>query len=125
MPPRGVKEQRRTEFKSDALRHAADASPSRFTFRAEVATLRTHSCRRARRAVFQDERVRSPFEPPREREFDAVGFGLNAVDHLVVVPTYPEFDTKVRLVEHVRAAGGQTATTLAGLCRLGWGARSA
>nr|MDQ3746777.1 PfkB family carbohydrate kinase [Acidobacteriota bacterium] len=64
--------------------------------------------------------MRFPFKPPREREFDAVGFGLNAVDHLVVVPTYPEFDTKVRLVEHVRAAGGQTATTLAGLRRLGW-----
>ena len=64
--------------------------------------------------------MRFPFEPPREREFDAVGFGLNAVDHLVVVPAYPEFDTKVRLVEHVRAAGGQTATTLAGLRRLGW-----
>lgn len=63
--------------------------------------------------------MRFPFEPPREREFDAVGFGLNAVDHLVVVPAYPEFDTKVRLVEHARAAGGQTATTLAGLQRLG------
>jgi sugar/nucleoside kinase (ribokinase family) len=63
--------------------------------------------------------VRFPFEPPREREFDAVGFGLNAVDHLVVVPAYPDFDTKIRLLEHTRAAGGQTATTLAGLQRLG------
>jgi sulfofructose kinase len=63
--------------------------------------------------------VRFPFDPPREREFDAVGFGLNAVDHLVVVPAYPEFDTKIRLVEHTRSAGGQVATTLAGLQRLG------
>jgi len=63
--------------------------------------------------------VRFPFEPPREREFDAVGFGLNAVDHLVVVPAYPEFDTKTRLLEHARSAGGQTATTMAGLRRLG------
>ena len=63
--------------------------------------------------------MRFPFEPPREREFDAVGFGLNAVDHLVVVPAYPEFDTKIRLLEHERAAGGQTATTLTGLQRLG------
>ncbi|HEX3558892.1 MAG TPA: carbohydrate kinase family protein [Pyrinomonadaceae bacterium] len=63
--------------------------------------------------------MRFPFEPPTEREFDAVGFGLNAVDHLVVVPHYPQFDTKIRLVEHARAAGGQTATTLAGLQRLG------
>ena len=63
--------------------------------------------------------MRFPFEPPHAREFDAVGFGLNAVDHLVVVPAYPEFDTKIRLVEHVRAAGGQTASALTGLQRLG------
>jgi sugar/nucleoside kinase (ribokinase family) len=63
--------------------------------------------------------LRFPFEPPPAREFDAVGFGLNAVDHLVVVPHYPEFDTKVRLRGHERAAGGQTASTMAGLQRLG------
>ena len=63
--------------------------------------------------------VRFPFEPPREREFDAVGFGLNAVDHLVVVPSYPEFDTKVRLVEHALSAGGQTASAMVALRRLG------
>jgi len=63
--------------------------------------------------------VRFPFEPPAEREFDAVGFGLNAVDHLVVVPAYPEFDTKTRLLEHVRSAGGQTASAMVGLQRLG------
>jgi len=63
--------------------------------------------------------VRFPFEPPTEREFDAVGFGVNAVDYLVVVPAYPEFDTKTRLVEHTRSAGGQTASTMAGLRRLG------
>ncbi|HEX7955481.1 MAG TPA: PfkB family carbohydrate kinase, partial [Pyrinomonadaceae bacterium] len=63
--------------------------------------------------------MRFPFEPPPAREFDAVGFGLNAVDHLVVVPHYPEFDTKIRLVEHGRGAGGQTASTMAGLQRLG------
>ena len=63
--------------------------------------------------------MRFPFEPPPAREFDAVGFGLNAVDYLVVVPHHPEFDTKLRLVAHERAAGGQTASTLAGLTRLG------
>ncbi|MDT5124227.1 MAG: sulfofructose kinase [Acidobacteriota bacterium] len=60
-----------------------------------------------------------PFSTPREKEFDAVGFGLNAVDHLVVVPAYPAFDTKVHLVEHAQAAGGQTATAMAALARLG------
>ncbi len=63
--------------------------------------------------------MRFTFDLARQTEFDAVGFGLNAVDHLIVVPVYPDFDTKVRLREHVRAAGGQTATTMAGLRRLG------
>lgn len=60
-----------------------------------------------------------PFTLPEEREFDAVGFGLNAVDHLVVVSAYPAFDTKVRLSEHMQSAGGQTASAMAGLQRLG------
>jgi hypothetical protein len=63
--------------------------------------------------------VRFPFELPAAREFDAVGFGLNAVDHLIVVPAYPAFDTKVRLVEHAQAAGGQTASAMVALKRLG------
>ena len=60
-----------------------------------------------------------PFKLTSEREFDAVGFGLNAVDHLIVVPAYPAFDTKTRLTEHVQAAGGQTASAMVGLQRLG------
>lgn len=60
-----------------------------------------------------------PFKLPADKEFDAVGFGVNAVDHLVVVPEYPAFDTKVRLVEHQQAAGGQTASTMSALQRLG------
>ncbi|OLE54382.1 MAG: hypothetical protein AUG51_08905 [Acidobacteria bacterium 13_1_20CM_3_53_8] len=60
-----------------------------------------------------------PFKFSEKKEFDAVGFGLNAVDHLVVVPEYPEFDTKIRLTEHVRAAGGQTASAMVALQRLG------
>ena len=60
-----------------------------------------------------------PFQIPAKREFDAVGFGLNAVDHLIVVPQYPQFDTKVRLTEHKESAGGQTATAMVALQRLG------
>jgi sugar/nucleoside kinase (ribokinase family) len=63
--------------------------------------------------------VHFPFKLAGGKEFDAVGFGLNAVDHLVVVPAYPAFDTKVRLREHVQAAGGQTATAMAAMQRLG------
>jgi sugar/nucleoside kinase (ribokinase family) len=63
--------------------------------------------------------VRFPFTLPEEREFDAVGFGLNAVDHLIVMPAYPAFDTKTRLLRHMQAAGGQTASAMVALQRLG------
>jgi sugar/nucleoside kinase (ribokinase family) len=60
-----------------------------------------------------------PFKLPAKRQFDAVGFGLNAVDHLIVVPAHPSFDTKVRLLDHKQTAGGQAATTMVALQRLG------
>jgi sugar/nucleoside kinase (ribokinase family) len=60
-----------------------------------------------------------PFQLPVDKQFDAVGFGLNAVDHLIVVPEYPAFDTKIRLLEHKQTTGGQTATTMVALRRLG------
>src|SRR5918996_4153574 len=63
--------------------------------------------------------MRFPFKVPANKPFDAVGFGLNAVDHLIVVPEYPAFDTKMRLLEHTQSAGGQTATTMVALRRLG------
>src|SRR5215813_1537092 len=59
------------------------------------------------------------FLSQKEKEFDAVGFGLNAVDHLIVVSEYPEFDTKLRFSEHQQSAGGQTATAMVALQRLG------
>jgi sugar/nucleoside kinase (ribokinase family) len=63
--------------------------------------------------------VQFPFELSEGKEFDAVGFGLNAVDHLLVVPEYPAFDTKIRFLEHTQSAGGQTASAMVGLQRLG------
>ncbi len=63
--------------------------------------------------------MRFPFQLPKAKEFDAVGFGLNAVDYLVVVPEYPAFDTKMRFTEHRRSAGGQAATAMVALQRLG------
>jgi len=60
-----------------------------------------------------------PLTLPANKRFDAVGFGLNAVDHLIVVPAYPEFDTKIRLLEHKQSAGGQTASAMVSLRRLG------
>lgn len=63
--------------------------------------------------------MKFPIEPPLGKRFDAVGFGLNAVDHLIVVPEYPAFDTKMRLLEHKQSAGGQTASAMVALRRLG------
>ena len=63
--------------------------------------------------------MKFPIELPAGKPFDAVGFGLNAVDHLIVVPEYPAYDSKVRLLEHTQSAGGQTATAMVALRRLG------
>ena len=63
--------------------------------------------------------MKFPIEPPTGKPFDAVGFGLNAVDHLIVVPEYPAFDTKMHLLEHKQSAGGQTASAMVALRRLG------
>ncbi|MFN6962435.1 MAG: carbohydrate kinase family protein [Pyrinomonadaceae bacterium] len=63
--------------------------------------------------------MRFPFALAPEREFDVAGFGTNAVDYLIRVPHYPEFNSKVELVNYVQAAGGEVATTMAGLSRLG------
>ena len=63
--------------------------------------------------------MRLPFTIHKKKEFDAVGFGLNAVDHLIVVPEYPAFDTKTRFIEYEKSAGGQTASAMTALQRLG------
>lgn len=60
-----------------------------------------------------------PFELRTDTRFDAAGFGTNAVDFLIRVPVYPEYDSKVELTEYIQAAGGEVATTMAGLRRLG------
>jgi sugar/nucleoside kinase (ribokinase family) len=63
--------------------------------------------------------MKFPLQFPAGREFDVVGFGTNAVDYLIRVPEYPEFNSKIELVDYVQAAGGEAATTAAGLRRLG------
>ncbi|HKQ06107.1 MAG TPA: PfkB family carbohydrate kinase [Blastocatellia bacterium] len=56
---------------------------------------------------------------PAGKPFDAVALGLNAVDHLIVAPRYPEFNTKIRYKSHQLAAGGQCASAMVALARLG------
>lgn len=63
--------------------------------------------------------MRFPFELDKSRKFDVLGFGTNAVDYLVRVPEYPAFNSKIELEDYVQAAGGEIATTMAGLRRLG------
>jgi Sugar kinases, ribokinase family len=56
---------------------------------------------------------------PTGKPFDAVALGLNAVDHLIVAPRYPEFNSKIPYKSHRLAAGGQCATAMVALARLG------
>ncbi len=56
---------------------------------------------------------------PRGKAFDLVGFGLNAIDHLCVVPHYPHFDSKTEILHYEKLAGGQVATTVSFVARMG------
>ncbi|HEX6125914.1 MAG TPA: PfkB family carbohydrate kinase [Pyrinomonadaceae bacterium] len=60
-----------------------------------------------------------PIKLKESTKVDVTGFGTNAVDFLIRVPHYPEFNSKVELIDYVQAAGGEVATTLVGLERLG------
>ena len=62
--------------------------------------------------------MRFPFNIPENKTFDAVGFGTNAVDYLIRVPNYPEFDSKIELTDYQQSAGGEIASTMVGLQRL-------
>lgn len=62
--------------------------------------------------------MRFPFIPAENKKFDAVGFGTNAVDFLIQVPEYPRFNSKIELSDYLQLAGGEAATTMAGIARL-------
>jgi sulfofructose kinase len=83
-------------------------------FRGSFLSERPESAKQIKKSV-----MRFPLTIPEARDFDAVGFGLNAVDHLIVVPEYPAFDTKTRFTEYEKSAGGQTASAMVSLQRLG------
>jgi len=61
-----------------------------------------------------------PFKVRRDAKFDAVGFGTNAVDHIVTVQEYPAFNSKVELTSYITSPGGEAASTMAALQRLGF-----
>jgi sulfofructose kinase len=60
-----------------------------------------------------------PFKLKSASDFDVVGFGTNAVDHLIRVAKYPAFNSKVELTDLTQAAGGEIASAMVGLTRLG------
>lgn len=67
--------------------------------------------------------IRFPLPVPAQGRVDVVGLGVNAVDHLCVVQSFPRFDSKVRVVAYSCQPGGQVATALVALQR--WGLRTA
>ena len=54
-----------------------------------------------------------------QKRFDAVGIGLNSADQFCVVREYPRVNTKSGVLETAREGGGQAATAMAALARLG------
>jgi sulfofructose kinase len=56
---------------------------------------------------------------PHDCEFDVVGMGLNAVDHICVIPRFPKYDEKLRMEDFRRTVGGQVASALVACSR--WG----
>lgn len=63
-----------------------------------------------------------PFSPSPagERRYDAVCIGLNAFDHLCLVPRFPARGGKIRMSRFATSGGGQSATAACCLARLGW-----
>ena len=62
--------------------------------------------------------MKFPFKLGENKRFDVVGFGTNAVDYLIQVPQYPPLYSKIELTDYTQLAGGEIASTLAGLQRL-------
>ncbi len=56
---------------------------------------------------------------PGDAEFDVVGFGLNAVDHLCVMPEQPEYGAKLPIDTFKLAPGGQAASAMVQCAKLG------
>ena len=60
-----------------------------------------------------------PFDIKESAGFDVVGFGVNAFDYLIRVDEYPAAGSKIAFTSESRSAGGEVASTLVGLQRLG------
>lgn len=58
-----------------------------------------------------------PLRP--DARFDVVGLGVNVINHLFLVPRFPEPDTKIDPLEVTQQGGGVVATALVACARLG------
>jgi sulfofructose kinase len=58
----------------------------------------------------------------RSFDFDVVGMGLNAVDHICIVPRFPRYEEKLRMVNFKKTPGGQVASALSACAR--WGLKT-
>ncbi|MCA1905987.1 MAG: carbohydrate kinase family protein [Desulfarculus sp.] len=58
--------------------------------------------------------------PSEERSRDVLCLGLNAADHLCLIPHRPEWGGKLRMKTLTTMGGGQAATAACALGRLGW-----
>jgi sulfofructose kinase len=56
---------------------------------------------------------------PEDKPFDVVGFGTSSIDHLCVVREYPSIDSKSEILHYARLPGGQVATAVLFLSRMG------
>ncbi|MBU2468430.1 MAG: hypothetical protein KKC78_07270 [Proteobacteria bacterium] len=54
-----------------------------------------------------------------QRPWDAVCLGLNASDHLCLIPRYPGRGSKIRMRRMINSGGGQAATAACAMARLG------
>lgn len=61
-----------------------------------------------------------PQLPPSTGGFDVIGLGESSVDLVIDVARFPEPDSKVRAEALARHPGGQVATAIRALSRLGW-----
>ena len=59
--------------------------------------------------------VKIPLKLPKNRKYQVIGFGENAVDQVCKVPRFPEHDTKVQM-DKMLMLGGGTIATACSLC---------
>jgi sugar/nucleoside kinase (ribokinase family) len=59
---------------------------------------------------------------PKNKLFDVVGMGLNAVDFIAVVPEFPTLNSKMEITQFSKQGGGQVATAMVALSR--WGVKT-